>query len=365
MGVLERDRTEQFARLGEQASAVASGGEALREQTSALTGALRSSGTRGVWGEVRLRRVVEHAGMLAHVDFEEQASAPGPHGRTVRPDLLVRLPGGKQPGGRREGAARVLPRRRGRRRRRARCAARRPRQGVARARRRAGREGLLAGVHADSRDGGLLRAGRRRAGGGARRRPRPARARDEPAGGAGLPRHADGAAAHRRLHLAAGRAGRQRPRACSRSAASLYVRLGSLGAHATKLGRSLARGVEDYNAMIGALERRVLVSARRMHDLGLSHDPLDEPVGARRRSAPGHGVRACSMTTGWSTAPRPTTGSRLPRGAAREARSTRGAASAPPPPSRGGRLPSGRGAGSRGAWKSRLSWAEVTSSTAP
>src|SRR6476646_8572957 len=66
---LERDRVAQFSRLGEQIDAVRLTGDALRQQTAALAGALRSPTSRGAWGEVQLRRVVEHAGMLARVDF--------------------------------------------------------------------------------------------------------------------------------------------------------------------------------------------------------------------------------------------------------------------------------------------------------
>src|SRR3954447_26196413 len=93
--VLERDRLQQYARLGEQIEAVRTSGEALRAQTAALAGALRSPTARGTWGEVQLRRVVEHAGMLARVDFTVQASATTPEGAGVRPDLVVHLPGGK------------------------------------------------------------------------------------------------------------------------------------------------------------------------------------------------------------------------------------------------------------------------------
>jgi DNA recombination protein RmuC len=56
----------------------------------------------------------------------------------------------------------------------------------------------------------------------------------------------------------------------------LYSRLGTLGGHSAKLGRSLHRAVEDYNSMIGTLERRVLVTARKMQDLDLTDKPLDE-----------------------------------------------------------------------------------------
>lgn len=56
----------------------------------------------------------------------------------------------------------------------------------------------------------------------------------------------------------------------------LYARLGTLGDHATRMGRSLQRSVEDYNRLIGSLESRVLVSARRMGEIGLSTDEIDE-----------------------------------------------------------------------------------------
>jgi len=59
----------------------------------------------------------------------------------------------------------------------------------------------------------------------------------------------------------------------------LYRRLGTLGAHTAKMGRSLQSSVEAYNAMVGALESRVLVTARRMNDLELAPDTL-EPLGA-------------------------------------------------------------------------------------
>lgn len=93
---LERERATQWGRLDSQLSSVAASGEDLRRQTAELAGALRSSGARGTWGEVQLRRVVEHAGMLANVDFHTQADGVNDNGRSVRPDLVVRLPGGKQ-----------------------------------------------------------------------------------------------------------------------------------------------------------------------------------------------------------------------------------------------------------------------------
>jgi DNA recombination protein RmuC len=86
------DRAATSAALREQLVAVAEGQRALDARTQTLVHALRTPHGRGRWGEIQLRRVCEMAGMLAHCDFVEQAAADD--GR-LRPDLLVRLPGGK------------------------------------------------------------------------------------------------------------------------------------------------------------------------------------------------------------------------------------------------------------------------------
>lgn len=91
----QRARAEGDAALGEQVRAMRVASEQLRGETSQLVTALRSSQVRGRWGELQLRRVVEAAGMLAHVDFVEQDQVRTDDG-LQRPDMVVRLAGGKQ-----------------------------------------------------------------------------------------------------------------------------------------------------------------------------------------------------------------------------------------------------------------------------
>ncbi len=91
----ERARAEAHGALAEQVKAMASSSDALRSETSQLVSALRASHVRGRWGELQLRRVVEIAGMVNHVDFTEQYSVEA-EGQKLRPDMVVHLPGGKQ-----------------------------------------------------------------------------------------------------------------------------------------------------------------------------------------------------------------------------------------------------------------------------
>jgi DNA recombination protein RmuC len=90
----ERARLEAHAALAEQLRAVRESSELLRSETGQLVTALRASQVRGRWGEVQLRRVVEAAGMLEHVDFVEQAHLATDDGAR-RPDMVVHLAGGK------------------------------------------------------------------------------------------------------------------------------------------------------------------------------------------------------------------------------------------------------------------------------
>lgn len=90
---LEQDRHAQFGALSEQLRRAHESDEALRATTESLAGALRSTATRGVWGETQLRRVVEAAGLTRHVDFDLQATIHSDQGQG-RPDMVIRLAGG-------------------------------------------------------------------------------------------------------------------------------------------------------------------------------------------------------------------------------------------------------------------------------
>jgi len=92
---LEERRLREVSRIGEQLRSVAEGQERLRTETGSLVTALRAPHVRGRWGEVQLKRVVELAGMLDHCDFRTQESERDSDGRLLRPDMVVKLPGGK------------------------------------------------------------------------------------------------------------------------------------------------------------------------------------------------------------------------------------------------------------------------------
>jgi DNA recombination protein RmuC len=84
---VERVRQEAYGSLKAQVAS-------LSERAGSLTNALRTPHVRGRWGEAQLRNVVEYAGMVEHCDYVAQATTSTDEG-TLRPDLVVRIPGGK------------------------------------------------------------------------------------------------------------------------------------------------------------------------------------------------------------------------------------------------------------------------------
>ena len=91
---LEKQRHEQHGQISQQLRSAVESDELLRGTTEQLASALRSNSTRGVWGEVQLRRVVEAAGLIERVDFDVQAQISSDAG-IGKPDMVVHLPGGK------------------------------------------------------------------------------------------------------------------------------------------------------------------------------------------------------------------------------------------------------------------------------
>jgi DNA recombination protein RmuC len=94
IGRLERERRQAHGELAAMVRTLGDGVGTLRQETGNLVTALKRPATRGSWGEIQLRNVVEMAGMLAHCDFLEQSTIRS-DGGALRPDMLVRLPGGK------------------------------------------------------------------------------------------------------------------------------------------------------------------------------------------------------------------------------------------------------------------------------
>jgi len=88
-------QTIEKARIGDQSS-LKSQVENLSKQTGELANALRRPAIRGRWGEMQLRRVVEIAGMTEYCDFAEQVTVQGPEDKRLRPDMTIKLAGGKQ-----------------------------------------------------------------------------------------------------------------------------------------------------------------------------------------------------------------------------------------------------------------------------
>lgn len=88
---MEKARMEQHGQINQYMQGVAQMTEQLQKETHNLVTALKTSHTRGRYGEIALRRLVEFAGMTEHCDFEEQVSVASTGGM-LRPDMIIRLP---------------------------------------------------------------------------------------------------------------------------------------------------------------------------------------------------------------------------------------------------------------------------------
>ncbi len=90
---VDKAREGSFRAVASQLQLLSQAQEQLRAATEGLTRSLRSPNVRGKWGEIQLRRILELAGMLEHCDFLEKEIGTTPAGSRQIPDLIVRLPG--------------------------------------------------------------------------------------------------------------------------------------------------------------------------------------------------------------------------------------------------------------------------------
>lgn len=275
----ESARVRAAAALTKEVELVRSSSEQLRTETAALVTALRKPQTRGQWGEMQLRRVVEVAGMLNHCDFDCQASSSSNGDGVLRPDMVVKLAGDKNvvvdakvPLVAFLEAAEATDE------------AARSERLKAHARHLRNHVDLLAGKsywerHAPTPEFVVLFV--------------PGEAFLAPALEADPALQEYAAAKGVILATPTILIGLLRTVAYAWTQAALadnarevfevgrdlYHRLCTLGEHVDKLGRSINTAVGDYNRVVGSLETRVLVQARRFTELAVVEKPLTRPKG--------------------------------------------------------------------------------------
>ncbi|MBQ7874213.1 MAG: DNA recombination protein RmuC [Oscillospiraceae bacterium] len=88
---LEAKRASAYSGLNEKVENLQKQNTELKNATDLLNSTLKNNAQRGKWGEEQLRRIAELAGMVEHIDFEEQAS----NGEGGRPDMVIHLTGGR------------------------------------------------------------------------------------------------------------------------------------------------------------------------------------------------------------------------------------------------------------------------------
>ncbi|MDF5754705.1 DNA recombination protein RmuC [Spongiactinospora sp. TRM90649] len=264
------------AELSKQIDFVRQSSDQLRAQTGALVRALQRPEARGRWGELQLRRVAEIAGMARFCDFDEQASASTADG-VVRPDMVVRLSGGKNiVVDSKVSLAAYLE---------------------AAESAEAGTQAVRLDAHARHLREHVDRLAAKAYWQAFSPTPEfvvlfipgeaflaPALERDP-----GLLEYAMGKRVHiatpttlvtmlRTAHYAWQQAAlTENARAVFDLGKELYERLGTMGRNVDSLGRALTRAVDAYNRTVGSLETRVMVSARKLNDLGLVDGELEQP----------------------------------------------------------------------------------------
>jgi DNA recombination protein RmuC len=272
----DAQRAASHAALAEQMNITRRSSDELKQQTYALVTALRRPEARGRWGEMQLRRVVELAGMSARCDFDEQVTATTAEGQ-LRPDMVIHLAGGKHI---------VVD----------------------------SKVSLAAYLQAAEATDETVRENRLNA--HARHLREHVDRLAAKAYWAALPtapefvvlfipgeaflapalEHDPGLLEHamaRRVHIATPttlvsllrtaqyawqqEALSENARAVFEAGRELYERISGLGQHVDRVGKALTSAVTAYNQTVGSLESRVLVSARRLAELGLVEDRQTAP----------------------------------------------------------------------------------------
>ncbi len=276
---VERDRAAAYAGLREQVSALHLTSADLNRHTRALAGALSAPQVRGRWGEMQLQRVVELAGMVEHCDFDVQVAARSvdPEAAGVRPDMIIRLSGGRQiPVDAKVPFASYLEA--------AECPDERRRTALLAAHARALR------AHVDALAGKAYWR---------HFQPAPefvvlfvpgdplldaALSADPALSDYAFARNVVIATPSTLIALLRTVAHVWRQEQLSATATQVYElgrdlhrRLATLSGHLAAVGNGLDRAVRSYNSTVRSLESRVLVSARRMADLGVSGEHLPSP----------------------------------------------------------------------------------------
>lgn len=285
---LDHQRSTWQGQLNEQVADMRLATETLRRETQTLSTALRKPQVRGRWGELHLKRAVELAGLVERCDFTEQAHTVTTDDSVQRPDLVVHLVGGRQvvvdakvpldafldATGCDDDAEREAHLARH---------ARQLRQHVdVLSSKRYWRslagspEFVVLFVPAESFLAAALSADA-------------ALIEDAAAKQVVLATPTTLIAllrtvAHgwRQERLA------EQAQEIHRLGRELHERLATLATHVDNVGRSLNAAVGHYNTAVGSLESRVLVSARRFADLGVTDDALERPrsvVSLARRAA--------------------------------------------------------------------------------
>ena len=270
---VEQQRASWQGQLRQQVDDMRHSTDLLRRETGALSTALRKPHVRGQWGELHLRRAVELAGMVEHCDFDEQVHLAGNDGYQ-RPDLVVRLVGGRS----------VV---------------------------------VDAKVPLDAHLDALAAHDDEEAQAHLRRHVRQVRGHVDALSGKAYWRALPGSpefvvmfvpaesflaaalqtdptlltyAASRDIVLATPttliallrtvahgwttESLAERTREIHELGRELHTRVGVMGAHLDKVGRSLKGAVEAFNSAVGSIESRVLVTARQFEDIGVTREAL-------------------------------------------------------------------------------------------